>query len=165
MRTTEEDFALIRAMLELPYLIKVLDADIKRIDASSLRTRTALLRQLDRLREEARHEMREVRHHLRVRGIKIVKQTRLEDKLCADYVCRGHHDRMLLMWSRIKGDVEEMAEACLEIRPPGIAGRWKTDDIASSVSQGRPAERGPTDRSPVESAEGTKAAEAERFGR
>jgi len=113
MRATEEDFALIRAMLELPYLIRVLDADIKLIDGSKLRTRAVLLRQLDRLREEARYEMRELRQKLRSRNIKIVKQTRMEDKLHAEYVCRGYHDRMALMWSRVKCDVEEMIEARL----------------------------------------------------
>ncbi|OWR31415.1 hypothetical protein CDO73_06705 [Saccharibacillus sp. O23] len=117
-RATEEDLILIRAMLELPYLIKVLDADIKRIEVSSLRTRAALTRQLDRLREETRHEMREVRYNLRARGIKIVRQERLEDRLSADYVCRGHHDRMTLMWSRVKADVEELTAACLDVRPP-----------------------------------------------
>ncbi|WP_172193926.1 hypothetical protein [Saccharibacillus qingshengii] len=141
MRATEEDFALIRAMLELPYLIKVLDADMKRIESSPLRTKKALLRQMDRLREEARLEMRELRHSLRVRGIKIVKQDRQEDRLCADYVCRGHHDRMLLMWSRIKADVEEIAEECLEVRAPsGFAGRIRTAVPAHSELAG-PAQR------------------------
>lgn len=117
-KATEEDRMLIRTMLELPYLIKVLDADIRRIEASSLRTRAALTHQLDRLREETRHEMREVRYNLRARGIKIVRQERLEDRLSADYVCRGHHDRMTLMWSRVKADVEELTSACLDVRPP-----------------------------------------------
>ncbi|OWA37289.1 hypothetical protein B9G55_04285 [Saccharibacillus sp. O16] len=117
-RATEADLLLIRAMLVLPYLIKVLDADLKRIETSSLRTRSALLHQLERLREEARHEMREVRYHLRLRTIKIVSQQRLEDRLSADYICRGHHDRMVLMWSRIKSDVDELVAASLDVRLP-----------------------------------------------
>ncbi|MEJ8305474.1 hypothetical protein [Saccharibacillus sacchari] len=113
MRATEEDFTLVRSMLELPYVIRVLDADMKLIDKSSLRTRVVLLRQLDHMREEARYEMRDLRQTLRSRNIKILKQTRLEDKLYAEYICRGHHDRMALMWSRVKCDVEEMIEARL----------------------------------------------------
>lgn len=123
MKVTEEDFALIRAMLELPYLIKVLEADSKMIEGSSLRIRGPLIRQLERLQEEAQIELREVRRLLQVREIKIVRQTRLEDRLCADYICRGHHDRMLLMWSRIKYDVEEITESCLDVRSPNIAGK------------------------------------------
>ncbi|GGO03714.1 hypothetical protein [Saccharibacillus kuerlensis] len=123
MRVTEEDLALIRIVLELPYLIKVLDTDMKAIEGSSLRTRSALLLQLERLREEAQREIRQMRHVLRLRGIQIVKQTMLEDRLCAEYICRGHHDRMLLMWSRIRIDVEEMTTACLDIKSPGSFGK------------------------------------------
>ncbi|MCQ4085666.1 hypothetical protein [Saccharibacillus sp. JS10] len=113
MKATEQDFALIRTMVELPYLIRVLDADMKLIDKSSLRTRLALLKQLDDLRQDVQYEMREVRGKLRSRQIKILKQTSLEDKLVAEYICRGYHDRMALMWSRVKCDIEEMVEVRL----------------------------------------------------
>ena len=110
MKATQEDMMLIRKMLELPFVIKVLDADMKAIEGSPLRTRGPLIRRFEGLREDARHEMRDVRHLLHARGIKIIKQTRAEDRLTADYICRGRQDRMILMWSRVKSDVEERVE-------------------------------------------------------
>ncbi|MDO3411889.1 hypothetical protein QWJ34_19155 [Saccharibacillus sp. CPCC 101409] len=117
MKATQEEMVLIRTMLELPFVIKVLDADMKRIESSPLRTRGALIRRFEGLREDARHEMRDVRQMLHMRGIKITRQTRTEDRMTAEYICRGRQDRMILMWSRVKCDVEERVEAGLGAGP------------------------------------------------
>ncbi|MWV44861.1 hypothetical protein GRF59_14665 [Paenibacillus sp. HJL G12] len=106
MRQTEEDLKIVKRYLELPYLLDVLELDKKKMKESSLKMSRVYSIKLEEIQDLVTKDIYEVKNEMRIKGIKIIEQTKHDDRLIADYSCRNYKHQITLLWSKVKFDTE-----------------------------------------------------------
>lgn len=106
MRQTEEDLKIVKRYLELPFLLDVLELDKKKMRESNLKMSRVYIIKLEELQDQVTTEIYSVKQEMRNKGIKIIEQTKLNDRLIAEYLCRNYKHQITLLWSKVKFDTE-----------------------------------------------------------
>lgn len=95
-RAESRDNMLVKSYLLLPMILSAFERD-SAILSTHLRTPAPYLEVLGTAAAVATTDLRDVRAEMRRRGIKVYEQKRLNTGIEAKYICRGYHERMLLL--------------------------------------------------------------------
>lgn len=95
-RAESQDNLLVKSYILLPLILSAFERDASAI-SSELRTPAPYLEVIQRAVHAASADLREIRAGMRARGLKVYEQQRLEAGVEARFVCRGYHERMLLL--------------------------------------------------------------------
>ncbi|WP_379127972.1 hypothetical protein [Paenibacillus sp. sgz500958] len=95
-RAGSQDSMLVKSYVLLPLILSAFERDSIIISAH-IRTPAPYLDMLKTASAQAAGDLRDVRHEMRKRGIKVYEQERLQKGIEARFICRGYHDRMLLL--------------------------------------------------------------------
>lgn len=87
---------LVKSYILLPLILSAFERD-SAIMSAHLRTPAPYLEALKIASSTATVDLRDVRQEMRTRGIKVYEQDRLKIGIEAKFICRGYHDRMLLL--------------------------------------------------------------------
>ncbi|WP_149847110.1 hypothetical protein [Paenibacillus sp. 37] len=105
MRQTSEELALVKRLVELPYLLGALEVDKQKIYASNFKMKSVYVDYLDGTQKKIALEMYKSKQILKEHHIKIIDEKRSELSLTVDYSVRGYLHKMTLLWSKVKVDV------------------------------------------------------------
>lgn len=108
-RADSQDSTLVKSYILLPLILSAFEYDAS-VMSSELRTPAPYLEVIQSAVHAASADLQEVRAGMRARGLKVYEQQRLEAGVEAKYICRGYHERMLLLDDVIH------AQAALEMR-------------------------------------------------
>ncbi|AIQ55969.1 hypothetical protein [Paenibacillus borealis] len=95
-RAESQDNLLVKSYILLPLILSAFERDAS-IISSELRTPAPYLEVLRTAADAATADLRDVRTGMRARGLTVYEQQKLEVGVEAKYVCRGYHERMLLL--------------------------------------------------------------------
>ncbi|ULO07101.1 hypothetical protein H1230_29880 [Paenibacillus sp. 19GGS1-52] len=95
-RAESRDSMLVKSYVLLPLILSAFERDAT-IISTNLRTPAPYLEVLDLAAAVATVDLRDVRTEMRTRGIKVYDQQRLDVGIEAKFICRGYHERMLLL--------------------------------------------------------------------
>lgn len=95
-RADGKDTALVKSYVLLPLILTAFERDAGIISAH-IRTPAPYLDMLHAASAAATGDLREIRNEMRKQGIKVYEQQRLRNGIEARFMCRGYHDRMLLL--------------------------------------------------------------------
>nr|WP_145401638.1 hypothetical protein [Paenibacillus xylanexedens] len=115
LQPNHEDTTLIKSFLELPYLLTLIQINIKKITASDLKMKELFVLYLERLQDEVTKEITDVKRKMRTNGLKILETWELDDRLRAEYLCRGYKFEMMLLWSKVRVDTEIRLSELMEV--------------------------------------------------
>jgi hypothetical protein len=87
---------LVKSYILLPLILTAFERDAA-IMSKELRTPAPYMEVLHTAANAATADLRDVRAEMRTRGIKVYEQQRLEVGIEAQFICRGYHERMLLL--------------------------------------------------------------------
>lgn len=106
MRQTDEELSLVKEYLELPFLLDILELDKKKMTDSNMKMGLLYIEKLSQIQNLVTAKLYEVRKKLRNGGIKVIEQIKEDDRMVADYLCRGYRHQITLLWSKVKFDTE-----------------------------------------------------------
>lgn len=118
MRLTDGEFEDVKRYVLLGIVLRVLDHDVRAVDASPAKMRRVYRTLLQAVQDRVLLDMAALRRSFRAAGIKIYEERRDQAGVTARFACRGYHHRMSLLWPFIRAQVEELLQAYL--RPPGF---------------------------------------------
>lgn len=95
-RAESNDNTLVKSYILLPLILSAFERDAA-IMSAHLRTPAPYMDVLTTAANAATADLRDVRAEMRTRGIKVYEQNRLEVGIEARFLCRGYHERMLLL--------------------------------------------------------------------
>ncbi|WP_420540403.1 hypothetical protein ACN92M_26505 (plasmid) [Paenibacillus polymyxa] len=105
-KDSAEDLRLVIEYVELPFLLTILELNIKKIKESNFKLGPLFELHLRTIQDRVSKEQYRVRQEMRRRGIKVLEQHQLEDRITAKYLCRGYTHELRLLWSKVKADTE-----------------------------------------------------------
>ncbi|MCP1184555.1 hypothetical protein [Paenibacillus sp. 1781tsa1] len=108
MRQTSEELALVKRLVEMPYLLGALEVDKHKIYASNFKMKSVYIDYLDGTQKKIALEMYKSKQSLKEHHIKIIEEERSELSLTVNYSVRGYLHKMTLLWSKVKVDVTLM---------------------------------------------------------
>jgi len=108
VRQTSEELALVKRLVELPYLLSALEVDKHKIYASNFKMKSVYVDYLDGTQKKIALEMYNSKQNLKEHHIKIIDEERSELSLTVNYSVRGYIHKMTLLWSKVKVDVTLM---------------------------------------------------------
>ncbi|WP_052087866.1 hypothetical protein [Paenibacillus wynnii] len=91
---------LVKSYVLLPLILSAFERDAGLI-STHLRTPAPYLDMLNAAASAATGDLRDIRHEMRRLGVKVYDQQRLKTGIEAKFICRGYHDRMLLLYDMI----------------------------------------------------------------
>ncbi|MEK5061815.1 hypothetical protein BK126_28270 [Paenibacillus sp. FSL H7-0326] len=103
-----EDMALVKAYLELPVLLDVLELNIKKMKEADFKLLHIFELQLKSIQDEIIKQQRSVRQRMKQKGIKIIDEKRTPHSLDCEFLCRGYVDSISMLWGKVKADAEIM---------------------------------------------------------
>ncbi len=110
-----EDLRLVIEYIELPYLLTVLELNVKKMKRSDFKLGPLFELHLRTMQDRVSKEQYRVRQEMRRRGIKVLEQNQLEDCITGKYLCRGYVHDVRLLWSKVKSDTEVRLAAYLGV--------------------------------------------------
>ncbi|KAF6630602.1 hypothetical protein H6F38_14340 [Paenibacillus sp. EKM208P] len=113
--TSNEDTQLVIDFIQLPYVLDVLELNLKKIKQSDLKMKELFVLYLEGLQSRVLMDLKVVRQKMRQRGIKVFDGVRSDKDLVTEYLCRGYTHTMRFLWSKIRRDVEVRIAAYMEI--------------------------------------------------
>lgn len=108
MRQTSEQLALVKKVVELPYLLSSLEVDKNKISSSNFKMKSVYVDYLDNTQKKISLEMYKSKLSLKKHQIKIIEESRSDLSLSVDYSIRGYQHKMTLLWSKVKVDITLM---------------------------------------------------------
>jgi hypothetical protein len=108
MRLTDEEFARVMRYVLLGIVLRVLDHDVRAIDASPAKMRRVYRTLLLAVQDRVLLDMAALRRSFREAGIKIYEERRDQTGVTARFACRGYHHRVSLLWPFIRARAEEL---------------------------------------------------------
>lgn len=99
-RAESNDNTLVKTYIMLPLVISAFERDAA-IMSAQLRTPAPYVEVLRKAGNAAAADLRDVRAEMRSRGLKVYEQNRLDSGVEAKFLCRGYHERMLLLYDVI----------------------------------------------------------------
>ncbi|MEK5024593.1 hypothetical protein [Paenibacillus sp. FSL M7-1046] len=95
-RAESNDNTLVKSYILLPLILSAFERD-SAIMSTQLRTPAPYMEVLRTAANAATADLRDVRAEMRKRGVKVYEQQRLQVGIEAKFICRGYHERMLLL--------------------------------------------------------------------
>ncbi|MDK8193111.1 hypothetical protein QP794_23775 [Paenibacillus sp. UMB7766-LJ446] len=108
MKQSSEELALVKRVVELPYLLSALEVDKNKLLASEFKMNSVYVNYLDNIQKKIALEMYVAKRSLKSHHIKIIDESRSNISLTVDYSVRGYIHKMTLLWSKVKVDITLM---------------------------------------------------------
>jgi len=102
----DEAHTIVKTYLELPVLLDIIETDSNKMKAMNLKLGPLYILYLKSLQKQILKEINEIRKTMRTRGIRILHQKRLEDRIEAKYICRGYEKTISLLNGKLISDSE-----------------------------------------------------------
>jgi hypothetical protein len=112
---TEQDVHAVKTCLILPVLMDVLERDIGTLNTLKLKMPAIYVRTLRAIQTRVAGELSAAHKGMRGLGIRIYGEERTRAGLTAQYLCRGYHHSILLLWDLVKADIEVRLAAYLNL--------------------------------------------------
>lgn len=113
---SKQEMEWVKAHMLAPVILEVLERDIGTINTVGLKMPHLYVKSLRRIQDQVEQEAYQIRKHFRTHGIKVYEMKRTELGIEAAYLCRGYHQQMFLLWSRVRSEVEEKLHVYLGIQ-------------------------------------------------
>lgn len=113
--TSNEDTQLVIDFIQLPYVLDVLELNLKKIKQSDLKMKELFVLYLEGLQNRVLADLKVVRQKMRQRGIKVFDGVRSDKDLVTEYLCRGYTHTMRFLWSKVRIDVEMRIAAYMDV--------------------------------------------------
>lgn len=105
---SHDELRMVKEAILYPLLLDRLDQDLRRIPVSNLRFQALLASGLEQLRERVLQEHLTLKKELKHRGIRIYAEERTAASLEVQYLCRGYHHQMLLLWDVVRTELQRL---------------------------------------------------------
>ena len=114
---SKQEMEWVKAHILVPVMLEVLEKDIGTINTLQLKMPHLYVKSLRKIQDQVERDAYEIRKQFRTHGIKVYEMERTDRGIEASYLCRGYHQQMVLLWSRIRSEVEQRLYAYMGIRP------------------------------------------------
>lgn len=102
-----EETKLVKDFTLLPLLLDVLEKDRQTLCRSDLKNLELTNVIIDRLQNAAIEDLSEVRKDMRKNNLKIYDNRRTELGVEVDFICRGYHHKLTILWGLIEAEIEK----------------------------------------------------------
>lgn len=102
-----EETKLVKDFTLLPLLLDVLEKDRKVLCRSDMKNVELTNVIIDRLQNAAIEDLSEVRKDMRKNDLKIYDNRRTELGVEVDFICRGYHHKLTILWGLIEAEIEK----------------------------------------------------------
>jgi hypothetical protein len=106
MYNNDEDHSIVKTYLELPYVLRIVEMYIRKLESSNMKLSYVFVLYLKGLQSEVFTQINDTKRVMRNRGIKIIQEDETEDSLMARYKCRGYEHPISLLWGKVRSDTE-----------------------------------------------------------
>ncbi|WP_248926427.1 hypothetical protein [Paenibacillus hamazuiensis] len=103
----------------LPLMLDILERDVKRLEGADLKMSAIYIRRLRAVQDSVTGDIAVLRRRMRDSGIRVYTQRRTPHSLEVDYVHKGYHHHMSLLWTLVKPEAERKLSAYLGIGQGG----------------------------------------------
>ncbi|GGH43487.1 hypothetical protein GCM10008014_04300 [Paenibacillus silvae] len=103
----DEDHRLIKGIVVRTLLLDVLERDIRTLDTLLLKMPEVYILSLTRIQNDVLKEMLELRKQMRIRGVKVLEETRRKDGIETVYLCRGYMKQFYMLWTFARNEVKK----------------------------------------------------------
>lgn len=90
----------------IPYMLEVLERDIKVMMESNLKMKEIYARMLRKAQNNIITARSDLRKQMKARGIKILAEQREEDKLVTEYLVRGYTNKFQMLYVYLRVEVQ-----------------------------------------------------------
>ncbi|HEY2494899.1 MAG TPA: hypothetical protein VGI33_18570 [Paenibacillus sp.] len=108
MRQTQTELLLVKKYIELPILLDVLEYDKQQIINSRMSLRNLFSEYLSSVQNQVSKDFYIIKNELISKNIRIIEESRTEDRVIGQYICRGYQQQIEMLWSKVKYDSEVM---------------------------------------------------------
>ncbi|WP_106768167.1 hypothetical protein [Paenibacillus faecalis] len=110
---TREELQMVKECAILPFLLDILEKDIRNMEASDLTG--AYIERLKEIQRSFIARLNRLKSNCRAHSIIIVETHRKEYSLLLRYRCNGYEHHMELQWDFIRADIEQRLAKALHI--------------------------------------------------
>lgn len=110
-----EETKLVKDFTLLPLLLDVLEKDRQILCRSDLKNLELTNVIIDRLQNAAIEDLTEVRKDMRKNDLEIYENRRTELGVEVDFICRGYHHKLTILWGLIEAEIEQKSYTYLGI--------------------------------------------------
>ncbi|MGV2787753.1 hypothetical protein GNF98_19085, partial [Clostridium perfringens] len=93
----------------LPLLLDVLENDRGILSAAGLKMPVISNTIIDRLQKAALADLAQVRKNMRERGLKVYEDRKTRLGVEVEFLCRGYHHKLAMLWGRVESEIEQRA--------------------------------------------------------
>lgn len=105
---SDDELEAVKRYVLLGIAVRILDHDIRVVDASRLKLPRFYESILRGLQDRALLELAALRRMFRTAGIKVYEERKEADGLTTAYVCRGYHHTFTMPWSFVRAESERL---------------------------------------------------------
>lgn len=110
---TEDELELVKRYVLLGIVMRILDHDIRVIGTAGIKLPRFYESMLRGIQDRVLLDLAALRREFRKLGIKVYEEKRESDGLHAQYVCRGYHQRLFMLWGFVKAESERVLKQYL----------------------------------------------------
>lgn len=102
-----EETKLVKDYVLLPLLLDVLENDRILLSQSDLKAPELTNVMIDRLQKAALTDLTSARKKMRETGLKVYENKKTNLGVEVDFVCRGYHHKLSMLWGLIEAEIEQ----------------------------------------------------------
>lgn len=102
-----DETKLVKDYTLLPLLLDVLENDRSILSRADLKTPELTNVIIDHLQQAALADLTQVRRNMRDRGLKVYEDRRTKLGIEIEFLCRGYHHNLSMLWGLIEAEIEQ----------------------------------------------------------
>lgn len=102
-----DESKLVKDFILLPLLLDVVENDRRILCAADLKTPAITNAIIDRLQKAALADLAQVRKSMRQNGLKVYEDRRTRLGVEVDFLCRGYHHKLSMLWGLVEAEIEQ----------------------------------------------------------
>lgn len=111
-----DESKLVKDYTLLPLLLDVLEHDRGVLCRSDLKTPELTNAMIDHLQSAALAELTEARRSMRKKGLKVYENRKTKLGVEVEFVCRGYHHKLSMLWGLIEAEIEQRSYTYLGLK-------------------------------------------------
>jgi len=112
---TEEELGLVKRYVLLGIVMRILDHDIRVIGTASIKLPRFYESVMRGIQDRVLLDLAGIRREFRQMGIKVYEEKNESGGLHVQYVCRGYHHRLFMLWTFVKAESERVLKQYLAV--------------------------------------------------
>ncbi|MEC0310207.1 hypothetical protein P4H67_25970 [Paenibacillus lautus] len=102
-----DESKLVKDFILLPLLLDGLENDRRILCAAALKMPAISNALIDRLQKAALADLAQVRKNMRQNGLKVYEDRRTRLGVEVDFLCRGYHHKLSMLWGLVEAEIEQ----------------------------------------------------------